>query len=57
MTDSKCGKQTIGCEVTSCRYNRQGAECELSRIEVMPCHGCNDGSAENESLCGSYRAK
>ncbi len=55
--ESKYGKQAIGCEVTSCRYNRQGNECELSRIEVMPCHGVHDGEASNESLCGSYRVK
>ena len=55
--ESKLGKQTIGCEVVSCRYNRAGSECELSRIEVMPCHNCNDGKPENESLCGSYKAR
>jgi len=51
------GKQSIGCEVTSCQYNRSGSECELSRIEVMPNSRCCDGKPEDESHCGSYRSK
>lgn len=50
------GKQTIDCEVTSCRYNHQGCGCELSRIEVKPACHCHSGK-ENESLCGSYESK
>lgn len=49
------GKQTIDCQVTSCRYNRQGCGCNLSRIEVKPVCHCHSGK-ENESLCGSYEA-
>ena len=49
--------QSIGCEVSSCRFHAQGNACGLSRIEVMACPGCSSGEAENESLCGSYRAK
>ncbi len=55
--DSKCGKQTIGCEVSSCRFNSSGSECTLSKIEVMPVRGGSGGSPENESLCASYRVK
>ena len=57
MTNEIVGKQTIGCSVTSCRYNHSGANCELNRIEVAPRCGCQDGSAEGESCCGSYDAK
>lgn len=49
--------QSIGCDVTSCRYNSQGCECELSHIDVMACPGCTSGNAVDESHCGSYRAK
>ena len=56
MTGSKCGKQTIGCGVTSCRFNSRGAECELERIEVRPNCDCHTGDCR-ESLCGSYAAK
>jgi len=55
--ENKSGNQTIGCEVTSCRYNREGSHCDLSRIEVMPCRDCHDGNPAHESLCGSYRAR
>ena len=54
--DSKCGHQTIGCEVTSCRFNSQGSMCNLYRIEVKPCCDCHTGDTQ-ESLCGSYSAK
>ena len=54
--DNQNGKQTIGCEVTSCRHNRQGCGCELSRIEVKPACNCHSGR-EDESLCGSYCEK
>lgn len=54
--NSKCGKQTINCEVTSCRFNREGCDCDLDRIQVKPCCDCHSGKAD-ESLCGSYAAK
>jgi hypothetical protein len=54
--DSKSGNQTIGCEVTSCRFNRQGCECNLDRIQIKPCCDCHTGD-KHESLCGSYVAK
>ena len=56
MTESKCGSQTIGCKVTSCRYNLNDCLCELSRIEVEPRRDCHSEDCD-ESLCGSYRAK
>lgn len=46
-------EQKIGCEVTSCRFNQQGARCALSSICVRPAYDCATGR-ENESLCGSY---
>lgn len=49
------GEQTIGCGVSSCRYNGEGRYCELHRIEVRPCKGCGgSGKADEESFCGSY---
>ena len=55
MEKNKIGCQTIGCRVTSCRYNDGASCCELSRIQVEPCPGRPDtGCAEDESLCGSY---
>lgn len=55
MNDN-CGKQTIGCEVTSCRFNKRGSECDLERIEVKPRCDCHTGDCD-ESQCGSYSAK
>ena len=57
MQNSKSGFQTIGCHVTSCRYNGHGDECELPHIDVEPMEGCHTGEPCDESLCGSYRAK
>lgn len=59
MSAEKTGTQTIGCSVSSCRYNDGGSYCELSRIEVRPCAGCKShtGKPEDESLCGSYRSR
>ena len=54
--DSKFGKQTIGCGVTSCRFNQQGCECSLERIEVRPNCDCHTVDC-HESLCGSYSSK
>ena len=54
--NGKTGKQTIGCEVTSCRFNEQGCDCELDRIEVKPKCDCHSGDC-SESECGSYSAK
>ncbi len=56
IMNGKTGKQTIGCEVTSCRFNEQGCNCELDRIEVKPKCDCHTGEC-TESLCGSYCAK
>lgn len=54
--NGKTGKQTIGCEVTSCRFNEQGCDCELDRIEVKPKCDCHSGDC-SDTLCGSYIAK
>lgn len=37
MTQNQVGCQTVGCRVTSCRYNDKGSYCELSRIQIEPC--------------------
>ena len=53
---SEAGEQTIGCGVTSCRYNGNGSCCQLRRIEVRPCCGdkSSSGQPEDVSCCGSY---
>ncbi|MBR3382941.1 MAG: DUF1540 domain-containing protein [Clostridia bacterium] len=56
--DPCAGEQTIGCSVTSCRYNGEGAHCALHRIEVRPCRsGESSGRPDDESFCGSYSQK
>ena len=56
--ENKIGNQTIGCRVTSCRYNGKGSYCELSRVQIEPCHQKPaSGRPEDESLCGSYQTK
>ncbi len=57
MQDNKAGQQTIGCEVNSCSYFKQGGMCDLNRIVVKPCASCNTGNPEDETLCGSYQKK
>lgn len=58
MTNEKVGCQSIGCRVTSCLYNGNGSYCELSHIEIEPCRNKPaTGNAEDESLCGSYKAR
>ncbi len=57
MMSGKKGNQTISCHVTSCSYNKNGCDCELSRIEVEPQCGCHTGDPCDESLCGSYKQK
>ena len=55
MNSGKNNK-SIGCEVTSCRFNSQGSECGLERIEVRPSCDCHSGDC-HEANCGSYAAK
>ncbi|MDO4568313.1 MAG: DUF1540 domain-containing protein [Clostridia bacterium] len=55
--DGNTGCQTIGCSVTSCRYNDSGCKCKLSSISVEPCACEHTGDPADESLCGSYKAK
>lgn len=51
-------KQLINCTVESCSYNNENEKvCTLKEILVSPCQGCNNGSAEDESMCGSYECK
>ena len=59
MTQNQVGCQTVGCRVTSCRYNDKGSYCELTRIQIEPCCCKNSGNGDpaDESLCGSYRRK
>ena len=57
MSDIKTGRQTIGCSVTSCQYNAEGRNCDLSRVQIEPMCGCHTGEPCDESLCGSYKQK
>ena len=54
MSGTRAGTQTIGCRVTSCRFNNAGNDCSLTKIEVEPSPHCHSGKACDESLCGSY---
>ncbi len=53
----RAGQQTIGCEVNSCAYFKDEGMCNLNHIVVKPCHSCNTGNPEDETLCGSYKKK
>ncbi len=56
IMDGKNGNQTIGCEVTSCRFNKEASHCDLDRISVKPKCDCHSGDCA-ETECGSYIAK
>lgn len=48
--------QKINCTVGSCAFNNKAEQlCQLENILVEPCSNCNNGKAEDESMCGSYR--
>lgn len=48
----------IRCRVTSCAFHCGDQEyCSLNAIHVEPCANCSNGSASEESMCGSYRSK
>ena len=50
--------QKIRCTVETCQYNNcDDRMCELNQIEVQACPGCSNGSAADESMCGSYKCK
>lgn len=50
--------QKIYCNVCSCAFNNQNEDiCELEEIKVCACTDCNNGKAEDESMCGSYKHK
>lgn len=51
-------KQCINCTVGSCVYNNENNQkCTLKEIMVSPCSNCNNGQAEDESMCRSYESK
>ncbi|MEF9973239.1 MAG: DUF1540 domain-containing protein [Clostridia bacterium] len=46
----------IRCNVESCAFHCGEQDyCSLRAIQVKACPGCNDGCAEDESMCGSYK--
>lgn len=56
MTQSgHMGRQSIYCDVSSCRYNDQHQQCcELGSIQVAPTQQVYSGKAADETLCASY---
>lgn len=48
-------KQTIGCDVVNCVYNREGTDCGLEHIEVS-CSPERCGE-NNDSQCASFRGE
>ena len=50
--------QKIKCSVESCSFNNcEEKLCALEQIEVTACYGCSNGTAQDESMCGSYKCK
>ena len=50
--------QKINCSVHSCAFNDKHQQiCQLDEIKVAPCSSCNNGKAEDESMCGSYEQR
>lgn len=48
----------IRCNVESCTYHcGEQNYCSLRCIKVEACPGCQNGCAEDESMCGSYMHK
>lgn len=53
----KQGRQTISCDVESCKYNLcSECACSLSEILVKPKQGCCSKNPD-ESMCASYQCK
>lgn len=58
MQNKANGHQCINCNVDTCAYNdTQAYACTLSAINVKPCCDNHTGKAEEETNCGSYKAK
>ena len=58
MSGQKRENPEIHCNVRSCEYHSERSEhCTLPGISVCACAQCGSGKAEDESMCGSYRAK
>jgi len=50
--------QKINCTVNSCAFNNKNHHiCELNEIKVAPCPECNNGKAQDESMCDSYKQR
>ncbi len=58
MSGKKVPNRDIGCTVRSCAYHCGSEDnCSLPGIHVEACPNCGSGTARDESMCGSYRAK
>jgi len=44
----------VTCGVTSCKYHDEHNHCLKETIHVDPMPNSNKGTAEDESMCGSY---
>lgn len=46
----------IRCSVESCQYHcGEQNYCSLRSIRVEACPNCGSGSAQDESMCGTYK--
>ncbi|MBC7076161.1 MAG: DUF1540 domain-containing protein [Syntrophomonadaceae bacterium] len=50
---TKAGRQSIRCQVMSCKYNDKG-ECDLDMIQVSPGNAEIQGLPGAETMCASY---
>jgi hypothetical protein len=48
------GKQSVLCNVKSCRHNSDGSKCALNAISVAACASGSTGKPQDESMCASY---
>ena len=51
------GKQSVLCDVMSCRHNSDGHYCILGSINVAPCANGSTGKPQDESMCASYEVQ
>lgn len=51
---NKNGSQTIGCEVSSCRFNDNTQSCNLDSILVSPVRNATS-NMPHDSMCASYK--
>lgn len=56
-TDGCCNGTVISCIAENCLYN-ENKKCELSAIEVQPCHcGNSDCTCSKDTCCDSFQCR